>query len=202
MGGVLLLSLVAVLLAAATPPSGVAAPTGALSEAPSQLVAVAREAGRLTAVDPDILLAVSKIECNFGRCRSGQPDNMVPADVRSLVDQAALKAGGSTAVMLGLADGRNIGDWVNPHPVAGGQHAMGFMQFLPTTWREEVAAAPGRPSDPYKPFDSMVVAGSYLARLQTGTEDGRRHSLHGALSIYGGSSAYADQVLDIVRGSR
>jgi len=79
---------------------------------------------------------------------------------------------------------------------------MGFMQFLPTTWREEVSAAPGRPSDPYKPYDSMLVAGSYLTRLQSGAEDGKRRDLHTALTVYGGSAAYADRLLDLVRGSR
>lgn len=176
--------------------------SGQLADAPSQLVSLARDAGGVTGVDPNVLLAVSKVECNFGRCRSGQSDTLVPPDLRSHVDVVALKPGGSTAVMLGLNEGRRIGDWVNPRPVAGGQHAMGFMQFLPTTWRQEVSAAPGRPSDPYKPYDSMVVAGSYLTRLQKGAEDGKRRDLHTALTVYGGSAGYADRVLDLVRGSR
>src|SRR5262249_58263084 len=133
---------------------------------------------------PNVLLAVKKVECNFGRCRRGQSDSLVPADLRRHVDVVALKPGGSTAVMLGLNEGRRIGDWVNPRPVAGGQHAMGFMQFLPTTWREEVSAAPGRPSDPYKPYDSMLVAGAYLTRLQRGAEDGTRPDLHTPLTLY------------------
>jgi len=173
-----------------------------LADAPQQLVSVAGEASGLTGIDSNVLLAVSKIECNFGQCRSGQLDSLVPADVRSHVDTLALQPGGSTVSMLGLGDGRRIGDWVNPRAVAGGQHAMGFMQFLPTTWREEVRAAPHQPSDPYKPYDSMVVAGSYLTRLQSGAEDGRRRDLRSALSVYGGSGAYADQVLYLVGSSR
>src|ERR1700730_14293089 len=101
--------------------------------APSPLVTVARQAGRRTGMDPAVLLAISEVECDFGRCRAGQPDAMVPADVRSRVDRAALQPGGATANLLGIADGRRIGDWVDPIPVAGGQHAMGFMQFLPST---------------------------------------------------------------------
>lgn len=191
-----------VFLAAAVPTASQRiTPGSSLAKAPAQLISIASQAGQLTSVDPNVLLAISKIECNFGRCRSGQPEGFVPVDVRGHVDRAALRPGGTTASLLELTDGREIGDWVNPEPVAGGQHAMGFMQFLPTTWREEVAAAPGRPSDPYKPFDSMVVAGSYLARLQSGAEDGRRHSLHGALAVYGGSAYYADQVLAIAGGS-
>ena len=73
----------------------------------------------------------------------------MPADIRAQVDAAALAAGGATATMLGLKDGRRIGDWVNPQPVGPAQeHAMGLMQFLPSTWRVEAAAAPGGPRDP------------------------------------------------------
>jgi membrane-bound lytic murein transglycosylase B len=163
--------------------------------APAPLVAVARRAGRLTGTDPAVLLAISEVECDFGRCRAGQPDAMVPADVRGRVDRAALQPGGTTATLLGIADGRRIGDWVDPIPVAGGQHAMGFMQFLPSTWRQEAPLAPGRPRDPYQPMDAMVTAGSYLARLQSGALDGRRRTLRTALAAYGGDQAYADRVL-------
>jgi len=183
--------------------AGVAAAPAALvgvAGAPAALLGVAREAGGLTGVDPDVLLAISKVECDFGRCRSGQPDSLVPVDVRGRVDVAALQSGGATARLLGIQDGRRVGDWVNPEPVAGGQHAMGFMQFLPSTWRQEVAAAPSSPSDPYRPRDSMVVAGSYLARLQRGAVDGRRRGLRAALAVYGGSAGYADRVLALVAG--
>ena len=168
--------------------------------APAQLVAVARQAGRLTGADPAVLLAISEVECDFGRCRAGQPDGLVPADVRGRVDRTALQPGGETARLLGLPDGRRIGDWVNPVAVAGGQHAMGFMQFLPSTWREEAPLAPGQPRDPYRPLDSMVAAGSYLARLQRGAVDGRRRTLRGALAAYGGDGSYADRVLELTAG--
>jgi membrane-bound lytic murein transglycosylase B len=175
----------------ATPSAARTVPAGA----PESLVAVARQAGRRTGTDPAVLLAISEVECDFGRCRAGQPDALVPSDVRSRVDQAALRPGGATANLLGIADGRRIGDWVDPIPVAGGQHAMGFMQFLPSTWRHEAPLAPGRPRDPYRPLDAMVAAGSYLARLQNGALDGRRRTLRSALAAYGGDPAYADRVL-------
>src|SRR5215472_8840707 len=72
---------------------------------------------------------------------------------------------------------------------------MGFMQLLPSTWRTEAAVAPGGPRDPYRPLDAMVVAGSYLHRLEVGAIDGAERNLRGALAVYGGSTAYADQVL-------
>jgi membrane-bound lytic murein transglycosylase B len=197
LGGVVLLGLL--ILLAATGPQARTADTASQSigvaGAPASLAGVAREAGGLTGVDPDVLLAISKVECDFGRCHSGLPDSLVPADLRARVDAAALQPGGATATLLGLQDGRRLGDWVNPTPVAGGQHAMGFMQFLPSTWRQEAAAAPSSPSDPYRPRDSMLVAGSYLARLQRGAVDGRGRTLWSALAAYGGSADYADQVL-------
>ncbi len=184
------------LAAPATPELGLTAP----ASAPAALVAVARQASSLTGVDAVVLLAISEVECDFGRCRAGQPDVMVPADVRRNVDRAALQPGGETAHLLGLREGRRIGDWVNPVAVAG-EHAMGFMQFLPSTWRQESPLAPGRPRDPYRPSDSMVTAGSYLARLESGALDGRRRTLPAALAVYGGDGAYADRVLAAATGS-
>jgi membrane-bound lytic murein transglycosylase B len=173
-----------------TPPGAALA-----AAAPGPLVQVAREAGRLTGVDANVLLAISEVECDFGRCREGQPDAMVPSDLRSHVDTASLQPGGETASLLALDGGRRIGDWVNPQAVAGGQHAMGFMQFLPSTWRHEAPLAPGHPADPYRPHDAMVTAGSYLARLQRGAVDGRPRDLRAAVAAYGGDGAYAERVL-------
>jgi hypothetical protein len=107
---------------------------------------------------------------------------------------AALQPVGTTATLLNLPGGRRIGDWVNPQPV-GAEHAMGFMQFPPSTWRTEAAAAPGVPRDPYRPLDAMAVAGSNLRRIEVGAVGGGQHDLRGALAVYGGSTAYADQVL-------
>jgi soluble lytic murein transglycosylase-like protein len=165
--------------------------------APGPLVAEARRAARMTGADPAVLLAISEVECNYGHCRAGQPDTLVPADVRTRIDRAALRPGGATARLLGISDGRRIGDWVDPIPVAGGQHAMGFMQFLPSTWRHEAPLAPGRPRDPYRPLDAMLAAGSYLGRLQSGAEDGHRRTLRDAIAAYGGDQAYADEVLSL-----
>jgi hypothetical protein len=203
-GGLVALALL-LLMGAAAPAlqdalAGMSTPDGPRTlpaGAPSALVLVARHASVLTGADPAVLLAISEVECDFGRCRAGQSDTLVPTDVRSRVDQAALRPGGATASLLGIADGRRIGDWVDPVSVVGGQHAMGFMQFLPSTWRHEAPLAPGRPRDPYRPIDAMVTAGSYLARLQSGALDGRRRSLRDALAVYGGDGAYADRVLSL-----
>ena len=65
----------------------------------------------MTAIDGNVLLAIAKVECDYGRCRSGQPDDLVPADLRAHVDAAALLSGGATVVLLALPDGRRVGDW-------------------------------------------------------------------------------------------
>lgn len=131
--------------------------SSALAVAPRCLVAVAVQAGRLTGQDPNVLLAVAKVETSWGQAQTGQPDDLVPADLLGHIDQDALAPGGATAVLLGLAGGRRVGDWVNPQ-AAGVEHAVGFMQLLPSTWRTESAAAPGWPEDPYRPLDAMVTA--------------------------------------------
>lgn len=76
-----------------------------------------------------MLLAIARVETERGRVRDGQPDDLVPADVRATVHAAALQPGGIAAVLLGLPDRRRIGDWVNPQPVDT-EHAMGFMRPL------------------------------------------------------------------------
>jgi hypothetical protein len=49
-----------------------------------------------------------------GGVRLAQPDDLVPADIRARIDPAALQPGGAAATLLGLKDGRRVGDWVNP----------------------------------------------------------------------------------------
>jgi hypothetical protein len=193
---ILALIVLVVALLSAGPGASASGVSPALASAPPGLVAVAFQAGAVTGIDPNVLLAIAKVETNWGQARNGQPDDLVPADIRADVDVAALQAGGAAATMLRLAGGRRIGDWVNPQPV-NGEHAMGLMQFLPSTWRVEFAAAPGSPHDPYRPADALLTAGSYLHRLETGAAGGVPHDLRGALAVYGGSVAYADQVLSL-----
>jgi hypothetical protein len=195
---VLFLVLLTPALFAAAGGTGASSLSPALADAPRGLVSVAFQAGQATGIDGNVLLAIAKVECDYGRCRTGQPDDLVPDDVRAHIDAAALQPGGATAALLGLPDGRRIGDWVNPQPV-GAEHAMGLMQFLPSTWRGEAAAAPGHPQDPYRPLDAMLTAGSYLHRLETGAAGGQRRDLRGALAVYGGSLAYADQILALAQ---
>jgi CHAP domain/Transglycosylase SLT domain len=194
--GILALVVLVVALLSAGPGASASGLSPALAGAPPGLVQVAFQAGPATAIDPNVLLAIAKVETNWGQAQNGLPDDLVPPDIRAGIDAAALQPGGATATMLALKDGRRIGDWVNPQPV-NGEHAMGLMQFLPSTWRVEAAAAPGGPRDPYQPVAAMVAAGSYLHRLETGAAGGVPHDLRGALAAYSGSLAYADQVLSL-----
>src|SRR5437868_3581877 len=80
------------LFAAGTGASGL---SPALADAPKGLVPIALQAGQLTGIDGNVLLAVAKVECDYGRCRSGQPDDLVPADLRAHVEAAALQPAGA-----------------------------------------------------------------------------------------------------------
>ncbi len=193
LAGALAVGLVAV-PALLMPAAGAFQLSPGLGSVPTGLVALAVQAGDETGTDPNLLLAIAKVECDFGHCRSGASASLVPPDILAHVDVAALAPGGAIAVLLGLPSGIRIGDWVDPIAVSG-EHALGFMQFLPSTWREEAPLAPGHPEDPFDPFQAMVVAGCYLRRLMEGAL-GRALSLRDAVAAYGGGSyAYADGVL-------
>jgi membrane-bound lytic murein transglycosylase B len=173
--GIIALLVLVVALLSAGPGASASGVSPALAGAPPGLVAIAFQAGEATGIDPNVLLAIAKVETDWGQARNGQPDDLVPPDVRASIDVAALQPGRATMLLLGLAGSRRIGDWVNPQPVGPAQeHAVGFMQFLPSTWRPESVAAPGSPHDPYRPAGAMVTAGSYLHRLETARRAGCR----------------------------
>ncbi|MHB8507645.1 MAG: M23 family metallopeptidase [Candidatus Dormibacteria bacterium] len=171
---------------------------------PGGLQGVAEDASNRTGVPAAVLLAVACVETSYGRARN-RADLIaaIPGDILANVDEGRLSADGDTSRLLGLSDGRVPGNWVNPAPVATAdawEHAMGFMQFLPSTWRPEAAAAQpriGHVADPYVPLDAMIVAGTYLGDLAAGGA-----GVVGALAQYGGSAAYAEEVLRIADGAR
>jgi hypothetical protein len=43
----------------------------AVADAPKGLVSIAWQAGQQTAIDGNVLLAIAKVECDYGRCRTG-----------------------------------------------------------------------------------------------------------------------------------
>jgi murein DD-endopeptidase MepM/ murein hydrolase activator NlpD len=137
---------------------------------PPGVETAARVAAARTGVDELVLLAVTYRETHWGQAAAGVPDDQALGwlgDLAADVDRAALAPGGASAMLVGRKGGVALGDWADPVPV-GGQHALGFAQFLPSTWRA-VAAAHPRPGggawDPYSPPDALTLAGYYLATL-------------------------------------
>jgi hypothetical protein len=152
-----------------------------LADAPPALVPLAFQAGAMTGIDANVLLAVAKVETDSGRARQGQPDELVPADIRPGAGPAALQAGGATAQLLGLHDYRRIGDWVNPQAV-GAEHAMGFVQLLPFSWRAEAAAAAGASDD--RQADADIVLQCAADRPDGHVERARRRRVLLDLNVH------------------
>jgi cell wall-associated NlpC family hydrolase len=68
--------------------------------------------------------------------------------------------------------------------------AVGWMQFMPDTWREYgVSTNPKRKPDPNDPNDAIFAAARYLAA------NGARHNLRGAIFAYNHAKWYVDEVL-------
>jgi murein DD-endopeptidase MepM/ murein hydrolase activator NlpD len=163
------------------------------STVPAGVEAAARQAAQQTGVDELVLLAVMYGETHWGQARAGVPDDQARAwlgDLADTVDIAALAPGGAVAVTVGRSDGVHLGDWADPIPV-GAEHALGFAQFLPSTWRRVAAAHPrsgGGAWDPYAPADALTMAGYYLAALlkETGGD------VAAAVQRYGTSGFPAD----------
>lgn len=179
-----------------SPPAAVGGPRGC--PAPPGLVPAAELAAAGTTIPATVLLAVACVETGYGRAdNDASLEQLLPPDILEAVDGSRLDRGGATMLALGL-ERRTLGSWVNPAPVTtehGVEHAMGFMQFLPSTWRSQAAGAErlvGHRPDPYEPGDAMTVAGSYLASVA-----GPGRDLRQALRQYGGSDAYAARVMNM-----
>ncbi|HEU4944479.1 MAG TPA: lytic transglycosylase domain-containing protein, partial [Solirubrobacterales bacterium] len=73
--------------------------------------------------------------------------------------------------------------------------AMGWMQFIPSSWEAYGLDANGDGrKDPYNPVDAICAAASYL-KAAGGTED-----LYGAIFAYNHADWYVDEVLLYARG--
>ncbi len=180
---------VPLLFFASPPPSAAACGgTGSIGghAVPAGVEVAARQAAQQTGVPELALLALTYRETAWGQAAQGVPDDQAAAwlgDLAGAVDQAAIAAGGPVATLVDRPQGIRLGDWVNPQPV-GAEHAAGFAQFLPSTWRAVGAAhaRPGRAAwDPYSPADALTLAGYYLADLLK-TSGG---DLAGAVRRYG-----------------
>jgi murein DD-endopeptidase MepM/ murein hydrolase activator NlpD len=137
---------------------------------PPGVETAARTAAARTSMDELVLLAVTYRETRWGQAAAGVPDEQALAwldDLAVDVDRAALGPGEDSAVLVGRPAGVALGDWVDPIPVDT-EHALGFAQLLPSTWRAVSAAHPrpgGGAWDPYSPLDALTLAGYYLVAL-------------------------------------
>lgn len=164
------------------------------AQAPAELRATADEAAALTGTEPSLLLAIAYRQTTFGQARAGEPDALVPADIRVSVNLAALAPGGPTATLLQLDGGRRLGDWAAAGPQPGNP-GVGFLEIPVAVWRAQAPHTPGGPRDPYRPLDAMLVAGHYLGQLMSSGLD-----LRGALTRLAGAE-FAEAVLRLLAGA-
>lgn len=160
-----------IFLAGRGPGDGSCAGTGSIEGqvVPAGIELVARQAARTAGVDELALLVLTFRATRWGHAERALPDDQVLVwlgDLVASVDRAAMAAGGPVAELVGRPAGVRLGDWANPEPV-GEEHAVGFAQFLPSTWRQVSAAhpRPGGAWDPYSPADALSLAGFYLKDL-------------------------------------
>ena len=82
----------------------------------------------------------------------------------------------------------------DPSSSDGWMHALGPMQFLPTTWRTWERLAPGRPTgavpSPQNAWDAIYTAAAYLCR-----GSGQLTDLRAAIDSYAGSTDYYPRVM-------
>lgn len=82
----------------------------------------------------------------------------------------------------------------DPTAVDGWMHALGPMQFLPTTWRTWARLAPGRPRgavpSPQNAWDAIYTAAAYLCGGPPKVTD-----LRAAVDAYAGTTDYYPEVL-------
>ncbi len=103
---------------------------------------LARQAAHATSVDELVLLAVAYQETRWGQATAGVPDDQAASWLGDLTrDLSELAPGGVVATLIGRPLGVRLGDWADPIPV-GSEHAVGFAQFLPSTWRRLAAESP------------------------------------------------------------
>ncbi len=160
-------------------------------QVPAALAADAAQAAQRGGVDTTVVLALAWGETGWGSAHAGVGEAEVRGwlgDLAGDVDLAALQAGGGTALQVGRPAGVPLGDWTNRQPVGDGEHAIGFMQFIPSTWRGEAKRHPkpgGGHWDPYAPLDAMSLAGYYFAEILAGNG----HDVGKAFDTYGTGAA-------------
>src|SRR5215470_3448123 len=99
---------------------------------------------------------------------------------------------------FGLAAGRRLGDWVNRQAVGPAQeYALGFIA-VPAVNLEDEGRRGARPATRPLPAGQRAADGQLVpAPAGDGRGGGVPHDLRGALAVYGGSLADANQILRV-----
>lgn len=138
---------------------------------PGAVAGWAAQASSTTGVDVKVLVAQTYVESAWGSAQHGLPDSTVHAWSGGLdadADRGLLAPGGATAVGLGRPQGIQLSDWINSATAGGGEHAVGFAQFIPSTWRAYTGKHPkpdGGHWDPWNPLDAMTLEGYYMGEI-------------------------------------
>jgi hypothetical protein len=165
---------------------------------PVGVAADALQASVRTGVDVNVLLAAAYVESHWGQAARQVPDATARqwlGDLVGDVDLAALAPGGAVAAEVNRPAGVALGDWVDPQAV-GAEHAVGFMQLLPSTWHAYAggrARPEGGPWDPYRPLDAMTLAGYTFHDLL------QARDLAGAFDSYGSGPEALAAYRELVR---
>jgi murein DD-endopeptidase MepM/ murein hydrolase activator NlpD len=117
------------------------------------------------------------------------PQQLTPQELRPIWEAAGQTYGVPWQVLAAVNQvesdfGRNMG------PSSAG--AVGWMQFMPDTWRQYGVDADGNGvADPWNAQDAIYGAAHYLAASGAGTD------LRGAILAYNHSEEYADRILQL-----
>ena len=138
-------------------------------------------------VDWEIVAALAKVESDHGRI-GGQRTISANGTVAPAIIGPALDGTVGTQAIRDTDKGRLDGDstW---------DHAVGPLQFIPSTWRElgRDGNHDGR-KDPNNLYDAALTAVAHLCLREPGNY-GDRLQLRRSLIAYNQSQRYADQVL-------
>lgn len=187
LGLLAILTLPALVLAAAAGGTGLTPTESARADIPPAYLALYQDATnrRCSTLPWSVLAAIGKVESDHGRLGGArlQPDGTVTPPIIGV----ALDGSPGVARILDTDRGRYDGDTTY-------DRAVGPMQFIPTTWAVYGIDATGSgTTDPHNAIDAIHSAAHYLCAV--GASDPAR--IPQAVLAYNRSTAYRDRVLEI-----
>jgi len=146
-------------------------------EKAARLQALYRTAGRKYNIPAEYLKAINKVETDFGR-NTGQYRvlDVLRASERDEFHQICAENGMNALSVKGSSAG-----------------AIGFMQFMPSTWQKYKDASGNLPYNPWDEEDSIFAAARLLA------ENGGKEEMYRAIFNYNPDPDYVDEVTRLAR---